>query len=151
MKILVLVLFVGELLAQPTGREVMEKLDDQPEPKDVVSTTTMTLTKIVRGKERSRIRAITRSQKFYNGGDFSSKILIRFEKPADVKGTGLLMWEYRDSQRDSDHWLYLPALQKSKRIVSNQKNQSFMGSDFSYEDMEGRDLDEDSYNLLGEG
>lgn len=150
MKILTLVLFVGALLAQPTGREVMEKLDDQAEPKDVVSTTNMTLTKMVRGKERSRVRAITRSQKFYDSGDFSSKTLIRFQKPADVKGTGLLMWEYRDSEKDSDQWLYLPALQKSKRIISNQKSQSFMGSDFSYEDMEGRDLDEDTYNLLGE-
>ncbi len=141
---------VAVLGAQPTGREVMEMLDEQAEPKDVVSTTTMTLTKNVRGKERSRVRAITRSQKFYESGDFSSKTLIRFQKPADVKGTGLLMWEYSDADKDSDQWLYLPALQKSKRIISNQKNQSFMGSDFSYEDMEGRGIGEDSYKLLGE-
>lgn len=150
MKTLVFVLLNSLLLAQPSGREVMEMLDNQAEPNDVISTTTMTLKKIVRGKEKSRILAITRSQKFYNSGEFSSKTLIRFQKPEDIKGTGLLMWEYHKSDRETDQWLYLPALQKSKRIISNKKNKSFMGSDFSYEDMEYRDIDEDTYKLLGE-
>ena len=60
------------------------------------------------------------------------------------------MWEYRKSGKDNDQWLYLPALKKTKRIISNQKNQSFMGSDFTYQDMEGRDIDDDTYTILGE-
>ena len=50
---------------QMTGREIMEKVDLQPEPEDMVSTTTMTLIKTVKGREKQRIREIKRYQKFY--------------------------------------------------------------------------------------
>ena len=150
MNIMVLLLFIEGLLAQPTVQEVIQKFESQPKPKDIVSTITMTLTKSVRGKEKSRIRTIKRFQKFYRSGDFYSKTLIRFLEPSDVKGVGLLILEYHDGEKGSDQWLYLPALKKSKRIVSNQKNQNFMGSDFSYEDMKGLEISENSYKLLGE-
>ena len=135
---------------QMTGREIMEKVDLQPEPEDMVSTTTMTLIKTVKGREKQRIREIKRYQKFYRKGEFSSKSLLRFLKPADVKGTGFLMWEYRQTGKDDDQWLYLPALEKVKRIVARQKSENFMGTDFTYEDLGGRNIDEDTYSLLGE-
>ena len=135
---------------QMTGREIMERVDAQPEPADVVSVTTMTLVKTVKGKEKKRIREVKQYLKFYEEGDFSSKSLIRFVRPADVKGTGFLMWEYRDAGRDDDQWLYLPALQKVKRIVAKQKREKFMGTDFTYEDLGGRDINRDTYDLLGE-
>jgi len=128
----------------------MEKVDSQPEPDDIVSTTTMTLIKSVKGGEKKRVREVKRYQKFYSEGEFESKSLIRFLKPADVKGTGFLMWEYRQVGKDDDQWLYLPALEKVKRIIARQKSENFMGTDFSYEDMGGRDIDEDTYSLLDE-
>lgn len=133
-----------------TGREIMEKADAHPEPEDMVSTTTMTLVKVVGEREKKRVREVTRYQKFYEKGEFSSKSLVRFLKPADVEGTGFLMWEYREPGKDDDQWLYLPALQKVKRIIARQKSERFMGTDFTYEDLAGRDIDEDSYRLLGE-
>jgi len=151
MKLIIpLLLSMSLVFAQLTGREIMERVDAQPEPDDVVSTTTMTLIKTVKGKEKKRIREVKRYQKFYKEGEFASKTLIRFLKPADVKGTGFLMWEYRQLSKDDDQWLYLPALKKVKRIVARQKSENFMGTDFTYEDMGGRDIDEDTYKLLGE-
>ncbi|MFQ6609032.1 MAG: outer membrane lipoprotein-sorting protein [Fidelibacterota bacterium] len=134
---------------QMTGREIMEKTDTLPEPNDAISTVTMSLIKSKKGKTRKRMRQIKRYQDFFQKGDFRSKSLIRFLKPADVKGTSLLIWEYQ-SDKDDDQWLYLPAMQKVKRIVAREKSTEFMGSDFTYEDMGSRDIDEDTYKLIGE-
>ena len=134
---------------QMTGREIMEKTDALPEPNDAVSTVKMSLIKSKKGKTRKRMREIRRFQVYYKEGELKSKSLIRFLKPAEVKGTSLLMWEYR-GEKDDDQWLYLPAMQKVKRIVAREKSSEFMGSDFTYEDMGGRNIDEDSYKLLGE-
>tara|TARA_B100000315_G_scaffold195807_2_gene186780 strand:- start:7605 stop:8378 length:774 start_codon:yes stop_codon:yes gene_type:complete len=142
--------FFGTVFSQMTGREIMEKMDAQPEPETVISTSRMSLVKIRKGKERKRIREVKRHQKYYEEGEFDTKSMIRFLKPADVKGTGFLMWEYRDPEKEDNQWLYLPALKKVKQIAGNQKTESFMGSDFTYEDMEGRSIDEDTFTLLGE-
>ena len=61
------------------------------------------------------------------------KRLMRFTHPADVKGTGLLTYDYE--KKDDDIWLFLPSLRKTRRIVSSEKSKSFMGSEFSYADM----------------
>ena len=145
-----LLITFSTLQPQVTGLEIMKKLEAHPEPRDVVSKTVLTLTKIMKAKERHRSREIMRYEKYFSEGSFLSKSLIRFTKPADVKGTALLIWEYRKRGKDNDQWFYLPALKKTKRIISNQKNQSFMGSDFTYQDMEGRDIDDDTYTILGE-
>ncbi len=132
---------------QITGREIMEQVDAQPEPKSMIATTEMILVSVKRGKTKERRREITRYQKNYESGRFNSKSLIRFLYPADVKGTGFLMWEY-DSDKDDDQWLFLPALGKVKRIAAREKSENFMGSDFSYEDIGGRDIDDDTYEYL---
>ncbi len=137
------------VFGQMTGREIMEQVDAQPEPKTMVATTEMSLISVKRGKTKERRREITRYQKNYDSGRFQSKSLIRFLYPADVRGTGFLMWEY-DSDRDDDQWLFLPALGKVKRIVAREKTENFMGSDFSYEDISGRDIDDDTYEYLGD-
>ena len=147
--ILGLLIMFSIIWGQMTGRGIMEKTDALPEPDDAISTVKMSLIKSKKGKTRKRMRQIRRYQVFYEEGEFRSKSLIRFLKPTDVKGTSLLMWEYRGEQ-DDDQWLYLPAMQKVKRIVAQEKSSEFMGSDFTYEDMGGRDIDKDSYILLGE-
>jgi hypothetical protein len=62
-----------------------------------------------------------------------NKSLMTFLTPADVKGTKFL--NYENIQKDDDQWLYLPALKRVKRIASKNKSGSFMGSEFSYEDL----------------
>jgi len=62
-----------------------------------------------------------------------NKSLMTFLSPADVKGTKFLNHEH--VVKDDDQWLYLPALKRVKRIASKNKSGSFMGSEFSYEDL----------------
>lgn len=66
-------------------------------------------------------------------GSTDSKILIRFDFPADVKDTTFLQIE--NSSGDDDLWIYLPALRKVRRLVANNKRDSFVGTDFSYGDI----------------
>lgn len=79
-----------------------------------------------------RVRKLAVVSKLYDNGK-TEKRLIRFIEPADVKGTGLLTYDYE--KKDDDVWFYMPALRKTRRIVSSEKAKSFMGSEFSYADI----------------
>lgn len=74
------------------------------------------------------------------------RTMVRFLKPADVAGTSFLSVEH--SERADDQYLYLPSLDKSKRISGGQKNQRFMGTELTYADMESRDLKEGTVTRL---
>ncbi|MFP6625641.1 MAG: outer membrane lipoprotein-sorting protein [Deltaproteobacteria bacterium] len=80
-------------------------------------------------------------------GNDEQQRFSRFLEPADIRDTTLLTYDY--PHQDDDTWLYLPALKKVKRILSSNKKDSFMGSDFSYEDMENLDLINQDYRLVG--
>lgn len=80
------------------------------------------------------------------GGD--QKYFILFLRPADVRDMTFLVWKH--PQTDSDRWLYIPAIKLVKRIAANDKRSSFVGSDFSYEDVSGRAAEEDNHMLLRE-
>jgi len=93
------------------------------------------------------VRKIAQVTKLYDNGDTEKK-LIRFLSPADVKGTGLLTYDYEGKY--DDMWLFIPALRKTRRIVSSEKAKSFMGSEFSYADISPPPLDDFNYTILGE-
>jgi len=76
-------------------------------------------------------------------GEEGDKSLMEFLSPADVKGTKFLNYEHFD--RDDDQWLYLPALKRVKRIASKNKSGSFMGSEFSYEDLSSFNVEKYTY------
>ena len=71
---------------------------------------------------------------------------VEFQKPADVSGTRFLSAEM--SPGESQQFIYLPAFKKTKRIVGTQKGKSFMGTDFSYSDLEGRDASQTTWKKL---
>ena len=128
----------------PTGRQVMDWVDQRDDGDNGISDLKMTLID-KRGKERVRMmRNMTKDR----GKD--TLALIFFVSPADVKNTGFLNFDYDDADRDDDQWLYLPALKKTKRIAGGDKSGSFMGSDFSYADMSSPPLDRYSFTLMGE-
>lgn len=79
----------------------------------------------------------------------NKKQLIRYLSPADVKGTGFLAIENENGE--DDNWLYLPVLRKVRRISAADKTDNFMGTEFTYEDLEDEDLDDYSYSLKGTG
>lgn len=74
--------------------------------------------------------------------------LVRFLSPADIKGTGLLTYEKKIDP--DDRWLYLPGLRRERRLASSDQQDSFMGSDFAYEDMTLIFIDEFKYTLTSD-
>ena len=129
--------------AQLTGRQIVEKAYNRPEGDDKTSTLTMTLTN-KQGKQR--VRKISQFSKDFGTEE---KSIMFFQSPADVKNTSFMSWSY-DSEKSDDQWIYLPALKKTKRISSDSKNDYFMGSDFTYDDLGDRKLDADKHKLLKE-
>jgi outer membrane lipoprotein-sorting protein len=71
---------------------------------------------------------------------------VLFSRPADVRNTVFLVKKHAEG--DDDRWLYLPDLDLVKRIAAGDKRTSFVGSDFFYEDVSGRRIDEDTHELL---
>lgn len=110
------------------------------------SEATVTMT-IIDNKGRERVRKIASVTKLYDDGA-TEKRLIRFLSPADVKGTGLLTFDYE--KENDDMWLFMPALRKTRRIVSSEKSKNFMGSEFSYADMTPPTIEDFTYKILGE-
>jgi outer membrane lipoprotein-sorting protein len=74
------------------------------------------------------------------------KSLTIFDNPRDVKGTAFLNYTHKTG--DDDQWLYLPALKRVKRISSRNKSGSFMGSEFSYEDIASQEVEKYTYRWL---
>ena len=81
-------------------------------------------------------------------GPQGDKSISSFSWPADVNGTKMLTWTHKDG--DDDQWLYLPAIKRIKRISSRNKSGSFMGSEFSYEDFAGQEVEKFTYKHLEE-
>ena len=140
--ILVLWMVPGILNAQLTGKEVIEKVYNREEGEDRKGNLTMTL---VNSRGDKRVRKLRQFYKDY--GDTEKKIMF-FLSPADVRNTSFMNWSYNDPAKDDDQWIYLPALRRVKRISSDSKDDYFMGSDFTYDDLGERHPDEDHHKLL---
>jgi len=98
-----------------------------------------------RGQEREREFVILRKD-VKDGGD--QNYYVYFQRPADVRGTVFMVHKHAALDQDDDRWLYLPALDLVNRIAASDKRTSFVGSDFFYEDVSGRSLQEDVHELV---
>jgi hypothetical protein len=78
-------------------------------------------------------------------GETGDKTLVRFLYPNDIRNTALLVWEHPGA--DDERFLYLPALGRVRRIAGKEKQESFAGSDLSYEDIGGRDVADYTYTF----
>ncbi|MGP1363034.1 MAG: outer membrane lipoprotein-sorting protein [Bacteroides sp.] len=127
------------------GTEIMRRV------KDRANGETRTLEvelKLINKRGSERVRKLKSYSKDI-GKD--TKIIMFFTHPGDVKGTGFLTWDYDDPKKDDDKWLYLPAMKKVRRISSSSaKKDYFMGTDFTYDDMGSRNVEEDTHKLLRE-
>ncbi len=81
------------------------------------------------------------------GSHGNSKAIIRFTAPAEVKGVALLVVNHPD--RASDQWMWTPAIERDRRIALQDRSTRFFGTDFSFEDLEERDVDQYDYSLEG--
>ena len=120
-----------------SGNDILKKVDQAMKgPENASSLVKMTL---IDSKGHKKYRTVYMWSK-------GSKRLMKFKSPAEVKGVGFLVLS------DDEMYIYMPAFGKIRRIASHSKKQSFMGSDFSYNDM-GNTSYSDDYNatLIKEG
>ena len=75
------------------------------------------------------------------------KIYTYFSRPADVSKTVFMVWKKLEKDKEDDRWMYLPALDLVKRISATDKRTSFIGSNFFYEDVSGRNINDDTHEL----
>ncbi len=129
---------------QPDPVQLMDKARELSMSGSLQATVTLTIT------EKSgamRTRKINMISKTYGG---TEKRMMKFLDPPDVRGTAMLIIDNKDTQ--DDMWIYLPALKKTRRIVSTEKGKSFMSSEFTNADMaSGSNADFTIKHLQGSG
>lgn len=108
---------------------------------DGVAEVEMTL-KDKKGKERTRIFTMLRKD-FKEGGE--QRYYTYFKEPTDVSRMTFMVW--KNPEKNDDRWIYIPSLDLVKSIAANDKQSSFVGSDFTYEDVSGRHWTEDNHSL----
>jgi hypothetical protein len=140
---LVVVFPLAASAADPDPTDIVRKNFMVGKVRDSKGDVTMTLVSDG-GARRVRVTSSI-SKRLPNGVD--QQRMIRFAEPADVKGTATLMIEHSDG--DDDIWIYLPALHKTRRLVANNKKDSFVGTDFSYGDIIGHRVDDWTYTYVG--
>ena len=127
-----------------TGRAIMDKVIENTKLAGAEQVATLTIRD---DKGNVRERKFSSATKTY-ADENMKKAILRFLAPADVKGTGFLTFDY--DTKDDDMWLYMPALRKTRRIVSSEKGKSFMGSEFTNSDMNMPNLDDYTIKLHGD-
>lgn len=129
-------------LADGAGEQLARRVYDRPDGRDATSLVTMSLTE--RGKS-PRLRQMVTYRLDRKVGEVAT--LIRFTEPVDIEGTGLLTLDKADGE--SDQWIYLPALERVRRIASNRKGGRFVNSEYYYEDLRDRKVHQDEHRVVG--
>jgi hypothetical protein len=135
-----------------TADEIARRTQDRDTGRDSRSTLRM---KLYDRQSRLRERVMTMSSLRGRGTPGAApgapegdRLLIRFTYPNDIRGTGFLVWEH--PQADDERFLFLPSLGRVRRIAGTETQESFVGSDFTYEDIGGREFDEYTYAIVDE-
>jgi hypothetical protein len=130
--------------ADMSALQVMQRVADRYDGDSSIAEYSMVL---LDRRNRQRVRELRIISKDF-GRD--TKALSLFESPADIRGTAYLNFDWDDTDRDDDSWLYLPALQRVKRLATGDKSDSFLGSDFTYADINGFEIDWYDYRFINE-
>jgi len=141
--VFLLALFTTLNTSAQDAKEMMMKSIEVVKVSSFEAISTLTITD---SKGNRRVRENTMASMSLPDG--TEKRIIKFLSPAEVKGTGILIFDY--PEKSDDMWIYLPALRKTRRIVSKEKSKSFMGSEFSNANMTAPGLEDFSYTIVGE-
>ena len=125
-----------------SGTALAQRVYDRENGDDSSARVTMEL--ISKGGQK-RVRELITYRKDYGR---LRKQLTRFTSPSDIEGTGFLSIEKKGG--GTEQFLYLPALRRTRRIVSSQKDHRFVNTDFTYEDMERRAVEDSDHQIIGE-
>ncbi|MBF0118515.1 MAG: outer membrane lipoprotein-sorting protein [Desulfobacterales bacterium] len=140
--LLFVILISWQAYAAEDGKEIMKKQKEMHKVKLELGQETMLLVDSkTNNKEKRTVKRYTKDV-----GDELNRYLVVFFEPSDVKGTALLTWEQKNNK--NDQWLYMPALGKMQRIADAGKTNYFMGTDFTYEDMEPEKLESYNYTVI---
>ena len=144
LSILILATVMVTALAAQTGSEIMQNVIDAQKVNSSAMDIQMTLIDEDGSIGTRRIQTL-----ILNENDLTKTITL-FLEPASVRNTRFLTVE--NEERADDHWIFLPALRKVKRIAAGERDGSFMGSDFSYSDMgaSGSTIDDSTQTILKE-
>lgn len=99
--------------------------------------------KLVNKDGQERVREMTMLRKNVGEAGGEQKYFMYFFQPADVKDMSFMIYKY--PAKDDDRWMFIPAINMVKRIAAQDNRSSFVGSDFTYEDVSGRDIEDDSH------
>ncbi|RKH13333.1 outer membrane lipoprotein-sorting protein [Corallococcus sp. CA053C] len=93
-------------------------------------------------------RKLSLESLYETDADGAEKLRMRFDSPADVKGTTLLSVD-PVGEPEAEQWLYLPAFRKTRQLGASDLKDRFVNSDLWYEDLKQRDVDDFAYTLTG--
>lgn len=139
------VLIPNTAWAQPAAEEIVARSQEAflAPGDDMSARVTM---RLINKAGRERMREMTMLRKDLEDGD--QKYFIYFHQPADVRDMTFMVWKYEG--RPDDRWLFVPAINLVRRVAANDSRSSFVGSDFTYEDVSGRDVEADAHTLVRE-
>jgi hypothetical protein len=132
---------------EPTPEAIARHVQDRDTGRDSRSEMRMRLfDRHGRVRERALTLLVLRGGKG-RGSPEGDRLLLHFTYPNDIRGTGFLVWEHPAA--DDERFLFLPSLGRVRRIAGAETQESFVGSDFTYEDIGGREFDEYTYAFAG--
>lgn len=143
----VVVLLLSQSVFAITADEVMKKSQAAflYQGKDFKARVMM---KLVSKGGQERVRELTMLRKNFGETGGEQKFFMYFFQPADVKDMTFMVYKY--PAKDDDRWLFVPAINMVRRIAAQDKTSSFVGSDFTYEDVSGRDIQDDTHAIVKE-
>ncbi len=126
----------------PTANEIAEKAVTRSlfSASNARAEVHIEVTKRKRVVRTRRLRTVVRQT------DKDTRTLVEFQAPADVAGTRFLSIDPRND--DAEQYIFLPAFKKVKRVIGAQRQRSFMGTDYSYADLEGREVSSADWKRL---
>jgi len=127
-----------------SAKEVMMAVDQRYEGDTRVQLGTMTL---IDKRKNQRVRQFREYTKQYGEDEKSISYVL---SPPEVRGTAFLSYEWKAPEREDETWLYISQLRKVKRLASADKSGSFLGSDFTYADLTGLEVEDFDYTFIGE-
>ena len=137
-----MILFAAVILSGQSAQEIAQRAQDRSRSQSEHYTGTL---QVIDSNKKITEKRWTFDRMGSHG---NSKAVLRFTAPPEVKGVALLIVNHPD--RASDQWMWTPALERDRRIALQDRSARFFGTDFSFEDLEERDIDQFDYKLVGE-
>ena len=131
----------NNLASKNRGYEIVKRSASKDKPKTVIARMLIENISSDGESEVQKIVLVGRSEEGKNSG----KAIVKFIEPADMRGTQVFQVV---NNGKTEQYVYIPAVGKWRSIPS--KSQSFFGSELTYEDLLGRNIDDNEYEFLGE-